>query len=53
MSSGSVVSMRFMRDDVGEGVRGSRDRRFMRCSSSKGISIMTKVGMAVLVSSMS
>lgn len=53
MSSGSLVSIRVRRDEVGDGVRGSRDRRFIRCSSSYGMSIMTKVGMLDLVESMS
>jgi hypothetical protein len=47
------VSIRVRRDEVGDGVRGSRDRRFIRCSSSYGMSIMTKVGMLDLVESMS
>ena len=53
MSSGSLVSIRVRRDEVGDGVRGSRDRRFIRCSSSYGMSIMTKVGMLDLVESIS
>lgn len=53
ISSGSLVSKRVRREDVGEGVRGSRERRFMRCSSSYGMSIMTKVGMLALVDSTS
>jgi len=44
MSSGSLVSIRIRRDGVGEGVRGSRDNRLRRCSSSYGMSIIRKVG---------
>lgn len=51
MSSGSLVSVRMMRDDVGEGVRGSRERRFRRRSSSYGMSRMTIVGTLFLLAS--
>ena len=42
-----------MRDDVGEGVRGSRDNRFNRSSSSYGTSRITKVGVLDFVASTS
>ena len=48
MSSGSLVSVRIIRVDVGEGVRGSRERRLSRCSSSYGMSIKTMVGISFL-----
>jgi hypothetical protein len=34
VSSGSPLSLLIMREEVGEGVRGSRDNRFSRNSSS-------------------
>ena len=43
VSSGSP-SVLITREDVGEGVRGSRDSRFRRNSSSYGTSRMTNVG---------
>lgn len=53
VSSGSPLSALVMREEVGEGVRGSRDKRFKRSSSSYGTSRMTKVGMLALVASTS
>lgn len=51
VSSGSLLSVRMTREEVGEGVRGSRDKRFKRNSSSYGTSRITKMGMLELSTS--
>jgi hypothetical protein len=53
MSSGSLVSDRIKRCAVGDGVRGSRDSRFCRCSSSYGMSMSTIVGVLSFLDSSS